>query len=106
MSEQHGRNGYLRGCRCDVCRAGQPECIAAQRARKRALKPVPAAEPETGRATSAETVGPVVAAVRADVARLGVAHERVLCAAAEQMGRILDDPWQVTTQPSACGKLM
>jgi hypothetical protein len=112
MSENHGRNGYLHGCRCDVCRAGQREYIRAQRARKRALRPVPApppAEPETAEATStaaAETVGPVVAAVRAELATLGsLVGRQGLAAAAVAMARILDHPGLGTTQPAAARQL-
>jgi hypothetical protein len=113
MSEQHGRNGYLHGCRCDACRAGQREYIAAQRARKRALRPVPPpppAERETAAASStaaAETVGPVVAAVQAELATLGsLVGRQGLAAAAVAMARILDHPGAVTTQPAAARQLM
>jgi hypothetical protein len=93
MSE-HGRNGYLRGCRCDVCRAGQREYIAAQRARKRALWPVPALPP-------AEP-----SAVRAELATLGdLTGSQGLAAAAIAMARILDHPGAVTTQPAAARQL-
>lgn len=112
MSERHGRNGYLRGCRCDVCRTGQREYIAAQRARKRALRPVPAlpaAEPETSQATStaaAETIGPVVAAVRAELATLGdLTGHQTLAAGAVAMARILDSNGNVPTWPAAVKQL-
>jgi hypothetical protein len=64
-----------------------------------ALTPVPADETPP---TVAEAAGPVVAAVLADIAALGdLTGYRTLAAAAVAMGRILDDPRQVTTQPSA-----
>jgi hypothetical protein len=113
MSERHGRNGYLRGCRCDRCRGGQRDYISAQRACKRALSPVPApvlAEPVSVAASSnvaAETVGPLVAAVRAELAALGDLTGRPgLAAAAVAMARILDHPGAVTTQPEAARQLM
>jgi hypothetical protein len=101
----HGYQRYYRGCRCAVCREGVRVHKAELRARKRGLTPVPPlVSAQTG--TQAEP-GPVVAAVRADVDRLGVREsQRALCAAAEAMARILDNPLLATTQPSACGKLM
>ena len=72
------------------------------RARKRGLTPVPPVEAPT----VAEAAGPVVAAVQADIAALGdLTGYRALAAAAVAMGRILDDPRQVTTQPSAAKQL-
>ena len=48
----------------------------------------------------------MVAAVQADIAALGdLTGYRTLAAAAVAMGRILDDPRQVTTQPSAAKQL-
>jgi hypothetical protein len=106
MSE-HGRNGYLHGCRCDVCRAGQRECIAAQRARRRALRPVaplptatnvaptaPDASDDQRQASDGATnaaPGPCVAAVRADIAGLGELRGYQWAAAcAVAMAQILD----------------
>jgi hypothetical protein len=107
----HGYQRYYRGCRCDVCREGVRVHTAQLRARRRGLAPVPspparAAVPDQPDHDDVIASGPCVAAVRAEVARLGVASERVLCAAAEQMAAILDNPLLATTQPAACGKLM
>jgi hypothetical protein len=75
------------------------------RARKRGLTPVPTV-PACETPTVAEAAAPVVAAVRADIAALGdLTGYRALAAAAVAMGRILDDPRQVTTQPSAAKQL-
>ena len=68
-----------------------------------ALTPVPADETPP---TVAEAAGPVVAAVQADIAALGdLTGYRTLAAAAVAMRCILDDPRQVTTQPSAAKQL-
>jgi hypothetical protein len=78
--------------------------MAERTARKRGLTPVPAAD---GTPTVADAPGPVQAAVRADLASLGdLTGNQALAAAALAMSRILDDPRQVTTQPSAVRQLM
>lgn len=126
----HGWQSYYRGCRCDVCRDGVRVHTAELRARKRGLAPVPptkvivqrdsrdlrAVPPAPNDAPPADqprndrdevAPGPCEQAVLHDVARLGVASSNeALVAAARAMARILDDRRQVTTQPSACGKLM
>ncbi len=42
--QNHGQPGYRRGCRCEVCRKGHREAVAAWRARKRSRAEQPAAE--------------------------------------------------------------
>ena len=116
MADPHGSQGYRQGCRCSVCREGQRDRVRAQRAERRGLTPVPAApaeepqvvvEPTTTQAQLVAEPGPCVAAVRADIARLGVRQSQpALCAAAEAMAAILDNRLWVTTQPSACRQLM
>src|SRR5271169_3595599 len=100
MSEQHGRNGYLRGCRCDVCRAGQRECIAAQRARKRGLAPVADLVPSTKSAMpstksaigSTIAPGPCELATLAELETLPAAQSHLAFGqAALCMARILDN---------------
>ena len=99
----HGRSRYRHhGCRCATCVEANKLYMRELRARKRGLTPAPADETPT----VAEAAGPVVAAVRADIAALGdLTGYRALAAAAVAMGRILDDPRQVTTQPSAAKQL-
>ena len=105
MSDElpHGRGRYRRrGCRCAVCMEANKLYMRELRARKRGLTPVPPVEAPT----VAEAAGPVVAAVRADIAALGdLTGYRSLAAGAVAMARILDDPRQVTTQPSAAKQL-
>lgn len=80
------------------------------RARKRGLTPVPTEPMDTvvgGDGQKQLERGRCELALLADIERLGVRESQpALCAAAEQMCRILDDRRQVTTQPSACGKLL
>jgi hypothetical protein len=72
------------------------------RARKRGLTPVPSGTPNE----SPPAPGPVVAAVQADLETFGdLTGCRALAAGAVAMARILDDPRQVTTQPSAAKQL-
>jgi hypothetical protein len=72
------------------------------RARKRGLTPVPVDETPT----VADAAGLVVAAVQADLAALGdLTGFQALAAGAVAMGRILDNPRWVTTQPSAAKQL-
>jgi hypothetical protein len=99
----HGRSRYRHhGCRCAVCKEANRLYMRELRARKRGLTPVPADVTPT----VAEAAGRVVAAVEADLAALGdLTRYRALAAAAVAMGRILDDPRQVTTQPSAAKQL-
>jgi len=123
MSEQHGRNGYERGCRCDTCRRAQRERIAAQRARRRGLAPVPEVrqsdapdEPAqvSGNRAPVEnfspvanaTPGPCEVATAAELESLPAAEShQALAAAALCMARILDNRLWVTTQPSVCRQL-
>jgi hypothetical protein len=73
------------------------------RARKRGLTPMPADETTP---TVAEAAGPVVAAVRADIAALGdLTGNQALAAAAVAMARILDSDGNVPTMPSAAKQL-
>jgi hypothetical protein len=86
------------------------------RARKRMLRPVPRSENyqpiESGQREDAagsenSEPGPVVAAVRAELATLGdLTGWQGLAAAAVAMAHILDSPGAVTTQPAACRQLM
>jgi hypothetical protein len=112
MAVEHGRGGYQRGCRCDVCRAGQRDYVAAQRARRRGLQPVQIvnhpdlANQDHGTDLPAAEVGPVVAAVRRDLDRLGdLTGWEYLAAAAVPMARILDSGENVPTWPAAAKQL-
>jgi len=106
----HGRSRYRHhGCRCVVCVEANRVYMRGLRARKRGLTPVPLAETLADRppSISAETSGPVVAAVRRDLERLGdLTGWEYLAAAAIAMARILDHPGAVTTQPAAAKQLM
>jgi hypothetical protein len=97
---------------CDLCRTEAAQAKRELRARKRGLTPVPSvplAEPGTAEMTStvpAETAGPVVRAVEADIAGLGeLRGYQCLAAAAVAMARILDDHRLATTAPSAAKQL-
>jgi hypothetical protein len=100
----HGRSRYRHhGCRCEVCVGANRAYMREHRARKRGLTPVPSllAEP-----VSAETEGPAVAAVRADVAGLGeLRGYQYLVEGALAMARILDDHRLASTQPAAVKQL-
>jgi hypothetical protein len=116
----HGRSRYRhQGCRCDVCIEANRLYMRELRARKRGLRPVPTLPTDPNESGAVADVrqdaapdpngspGPCVAAVRADVERLGVAQsERAMRTAAEAMAHILDNPLLATTQPPACGKLL
>jgi hypothetical protein len=100
----HGRNRYHRhGCRCDVCKEANKLHMRELRARKRTLTPLPAGAD----GTPTVAVGPVVAAVQADLASMGdLTGYQALAAAAVAMARILDSKGCVTTQPSAAKQLV
>jgi hypothetical protein len=118
-STPHGRSRYRhQGCRCEVCKEANRVAMAALRARKRDLTPVPSM-PRSANAEATPTdeqisdddsanaePGPCVAAVLADIESMGdLRGRRALAAAAVQMARILDHPGAVTTQPSAAKQL-
>ena len=106
-----------------MCRADTAEQKRRRRAAKRGLTPVPAVTeadspdfaqycakldtaPPVATAQNC-AVGPCVAAVRSTLAELNLgALWAADAAAAEAMAAILDDRRQVTTQPSAAGKLL
>jgi hypothetical protein len=100
--DRHGHDyGYVVGC--DVCRVEAAATKRAQRARKRGLKPVPALPDEP--AAAAVPDGPVVAAVRADLAELSHIGSRTLAAAAIVLARDLDNPGVATSHPALAKQL-
>jgi hypothetical protein len=110
----HGRSRYRHhGCRCDVCIESNRLYMRELRARKRGLTPVPSVpladtvqRVEQFQTVPAETAGPVVRAVEADIAGLGeLRGYQSLAAAAIAMARILDDHRLATTAPSAAKQL-
>jgi len=113
--ERHGHPyGWVNGC--VVCREESKLKKRRERAKKRGLEVVDTAPvrragsiPEIDHVdvVTEPEAGPCVSAVRRQVEDLGVAdREPVLCAAAESMARILDNPNLATTQPSAVRQLM
>jgi hypothetical protein len=92
----HGRSRYRHdGCRCATCIDANRLYMREHRARKRSLTAVPADEKPT---VVAEAVGPVVAAVQADIAALGdLTGYEALAAGAVAMARILDSGGNVPT---------
>ena len=103
VAQRHGHSaGYKVGC--ELCRAEAASKKRQQRARTRALQPVP---PAVDNPDMPVAVGPVVAAVEADIAGLGdvAAGFRVLAAAAVAMARILDSGRNVPTWPAAAKQL-
>jgi hypothetical protein len=89
----------------EACRVYMRE----HRARKRGLTPVPpiGADPQTAMTPVQDwTPGPVVAAVQADLHRLGdLTGWQALAAGAVAMARILDDHRLASTQPAAVKQL-
>ena len=105
MSDElpHGRSRYRHhGCRCATCIEANKLYMRDLRARQRGLTPVP-----PGESPLAAAPGRVVAAVQADLETFGdLTGNQALAAGALAMARILDDPRQVTTQPSAVRQLV
>ncbi len=106
----HGLRGYRRGCRCEPCVEANRAYMAAWRARKRGLEPVPAEDtgpaltvvPAAHGAPVAGVGGSVVAAVLAELETLAATASRPgLAAGAVSMAKILDDRKLSTTHPSA-----
>jgi hypothetical protein len=111
IGEAHGHPGRRYQPGCGPCRLHAAERKRALRARKRGLEPLPALPAEVPDASAtgdtAPEPGPVVAAVQADILTMGdLTGWQWAAAAAVAMARILDDPRQVPTQPSAVRQLM
>jgi hypothetical protein len=107
VEERHGHGGRRYKPGCESCRVEAAERKRALRARKRGLAPLPPLPAEEPADAPEPAAGPVVLAVTADLASLGdLTGWRALAAGALAMARILDDPRQVTTQPSAVRQLM
>jgi len=97
----HGRGRYTRGCRCAVCRRANREYARKRRATKLRAVPELAAQPEQ------PASGVVVAAVQAQIDRLGAAESRPgLAAIAVCLAELLDNPHAVPQHPAAAGRLV
>lgn len=104
--------GYQRGC--EACQRASREDKRALRARHRGIDPEPELEPEPEPLTVVELVepdhgaedGPVVAAVKEQLAMLSAAQQELVGAVAVALGKILDDRRLSTTHPSAGKQLV
>jgi hypothetical protein len=115
---RHGnRTTYVRGCRCEECRAANRAYQHELNDRRRMGEPVnkplakvtslrsePVMEPEVEQETGP---GPVQAAVIAQIATLSAAKRQPgLAESVIAMARIIDNPRLATTHPSAHRQLM
>jgi hypothetical protein len=116
----HDLERYRNGCRCDVCRAANRDYMRAYRASRRGLTaPAPLRDDGLEAPATVLMQPAVVDAVRPGAVEQGVIDRCMtgdlvssalrmpdLAASCRALARILDDPRQVTTQPSAHRQLM
>lgn len=115
---EHGLDRYRAGCRCSVCREANTTYMRDYRAARRGLSKLPPQPDSPASVTLLKTpsavddVGPgaVEQGVidRCTTGDLVSAAQRMpdLVASCRALARILDDPRQVTTMPSAHRQLM
>lgn len=106
MADAHNRTRYLKGCRCEICKAAQADYRRDLKARKsegKPVRPVVVQMPTQEVATTDDES--VVAAVRREIGMLDVSKRPGLVATALALARVLDNPLSVQQHPAAAGRL-
>lgn len=106
MSDVHNRTRYLKGCRCEICKAAQAEYrrnLKQRKAEGKPVRPVVVAMPTEDVSTAA--VESVEDAVRREIDMLDTSKRPGLVATALALARVLDKPSATAQHPSAAGKL-